>query len=1221
MSTSTHPIIVLSNSNVEDGFSSTNTPDYTPASSDYSPASPGNTSSDPSEDLSKDLLASLAISPFHDDPYIKVMQAYNATNDEDFTILEISSFPIIPSYFAFLQVFKIGESSHKTSLERHEEQIETILNHLDELPLERIEHIEHIEHMEDKIEGLGNGQVIIQQDFDQLETELQEAHTQIAGFQRKKMGHDDEIVLARVRTSTLEILIEDIQVCHRSDMIESLDISTEGAVGLIRWFERTESVFSRSNCTEDCKVKFATGTLTKEALSRWNLFAQPIGIEESYKITWSEFKELLIKKYCPRTEVKKMEDEFYNLTAKGNDLKTYVRRFQELEILCPTMVPNSEKLMMFHGGITQEKSVSKSKQQCLWESILAEGQECSPRSEVVTGAAPVARAPYRLVPSEMQEIIRSDYKSSRSNISIMQFLGHVIDSQGIHVDPAKIEAVKNWASPTIPTKKELNMRQHRWLELLTNYDCEIRYHLGKANVVADALSRKERIKPLRVVFLYRNIVLRHGVSISIISDRDSHFTSRFWQSMQNALGTQLDMSTAYHPETDGQSERTIQTLEDMLRACVIDFGKGWERHLPLVEFSYNNSYHASIKAAPFEALYGRKCRSPVCWAKVGDVQLTGPEIIHETTKKIVQIRQRLQAQDRQRSFPIVIEQAMAQIVWVDANNGIYPVAYDIVEAESKASWCWFLNLLGEDLGEIIQAIASVFPSDEHSFKDQVSILAKDKRFGHEMHKTEESETGNVIRIIGNMMNEVDIENLTIEHYLMLTQESQTQGMVRTEFGSTNLGESKILESKHQPDKLKTNDYFPLIPPCFKPSRPLTNDIHEHLEKDPNDCQLSTPNSHHEIEEVSSDEDVDEWLNAEISKCMIWKDKEKEEDALIDILKTVVEELNNLKIYVMADVGAGINMMPKSLFEHLKLTNLRKQAQGCEREQINDSPNNVNTKKPKENIHAIQASFKNCEGAHRTMEYPLEKEDKAVEQSKYLRSLEETVIKFCEKVKERTTMGKDYIKEPVPRNLPAQFLGNPYRTRKTICAIGIPKEIKEDKGDINDGSDITIEDVERLRKILTPPIHALSNLKPIVQPYMPLGLIYNKEKVVKEEEQDYDIPLHEHVMQPLTPQTVRITSPDNDYVASDTNPILNKYLNGFEEEFADNTRVSEKIDSNPVNDLKELLKTYDFENFIRKLKHQLSQSSHETGSLYKKVEFEVPLTRIHVVVRFCLGVTT
>ncbi|GKD84097.1 putative reverse transcriptase domain-containing protein [Tanacetum coccineum] len=88
----------------------------------------------------------------------------------------------------------------------------------------------------------------------------------------------------------------------------------------------------------------------------------------------------------------------------------------------------------------------------------------------------------------------------------------------------------------------------------------------------------------------------------------------------------------------------------MLRACVIDFGKGWERHLPLVELSYNNSYHASIKVAPFEALYGRKCISPVCWAEVGDVQLTGPEIIYETTEKIVQIRQRLQAaRDRKRS--------------------------------------------------------------------------------------------------------------------------------------------------------------------------------------------------------------------------------------------------------------------------------------------------------------------------------------------------------------------------------------------------------------------------------------------------------------------------------------------------------------------------------------------------------------------------------------------
>ncbi|GKD88535.1 putative reverse transcriptase domain-containing protein [Tanacetum coccineum] len=140
------------------------------------------------------------------------------------------------------------------------------------------------------------------------------------------------------------------------------------------------------------------------------------------------------------------------------------------------------------------------------------------------------------------------------------------------------------------------------------------------------MKKTDSIEKLAQLYL-KEIVCKHGVPTSIISDRDSLFTSRFWKSLQEAMGTQLDISTAYHPETDGQSERTIQTLEDMLRACVIDFGSRWDRHLPLVEFSYNNSYHASIKAAPFEALYGRMCRSPVCWSKVGDSQLTGLELL------------------------------------------------------------------------------------------------------------------------------------------------------------------------------------------------------------------------------------------------------------------------------------------------------------------------------------------------------------------------------------------------------------------------------------------------------------------------------------------------------------------------------------------------------------------------------------------------------------------
>ncbi|GJR02126.1 putative reverse transcriptase domain-containing protein [Tanacetum coccineum] len=178
-------------------------------------------------------------------------------------------------------------------------------------------------------------------------------------------------------------------------------------------------------------------------------------------------------------------------------------------------------------------------------------------------------------------------------------------------------------------------------------------------VIVDRLTKFVIFTPMRetdpmdkLARIYlKEVVTRHRIPVSIICDHNPRFTSNFWRLLQNALGTNLDMSTAYHPQTDGQSERIIQTFEDMLHACVIDLKKGWVSHLPLVEFSYNNSYHARIKAAPFKALYGRKWHSPVCWIEVGEAQILGPELIQETTEKIVQIKQRMQAaRDRQKSY-------------------------------------------------------------------------------------------------------------------------------------------------------------------------------------------------------------------------------------------------------------------------------------------------------------------------------------------------------------------------------------------------------------------------------------------------------------------------------------------------------------------------------------------------------------------------------------------
>ena len=178
-------------------------------------------------------------------------------------------------------------------------------------------------------------------------------------------------------------------------------------------------------------------------------------------------------------------------------------------------------------------------------------------------------------------------------------------------------------------------------------------------VIVDRLTKTAHFLPVKSTYTperlakeYMSAIVRlHGVPLSIVSDRDPRFTSRFWRAFQEELGTDLRFSTAYHPQTDGQSERTIQTLEDMLRACVLDFGGSWEDHLALAEFAYNNSYHSSIQMAPHEALYGRRCRTPLCWDSVVDSGSVSTDIIEEANQKVRVIRQHLRtAQSRQKSY-------------------------------------------------------------------------------------------------------------------------------------------------------------------------------------------------------------------------------------------------------------------------------------------------------------------------------------------------------------------------------------------------------------------------------------------------------------------------------------------------------------------------------------------------------------------------------------------
>jgi hypothetical protein len=178
-------------------------------------------------------------------------------------------------------------------------------------------------------------------------------------------------------------------------------------------------------------------------------------------------------------------------------------------------------------------------------------------------------------------------------------------------------------------------------------------------VIVDRLTKSAHFIPVKITFsleklakLYiKEIVSLHGVPLRIASDRDPRFVSKFWKSLHRALGTKLDFSTAYHPQSDGQTERVNQILEDMLIACVLEFKGAWDEYMPLAEFAYNNSYQSSIQMASYEALYGRRCRAPICWDDVGERKVLGPDLIQETEEKVKLIRERLRtAQSRQKSY-------------------------------------------------------------------------------------------------------------------------------------------------------------------------------------------------------------------------------------------------------------------------------------------------------------------------------------------------------------------------------------------------------------------------------------------------------------------------------------------------------------------------------------------------------------------------------------------
>nr|GEU80648.1 putative reverse transcriptase domain-containing protein [Tanacetum cinerariifolium] len=427
-------------------------------------------------------------------------------------------------------------------------------------------------------------------------------------------------------------------------------------------------------------------------------------------MSWKDFKTLTREEFCPSNEMQKLETELWNHAMVRVGHPMYTDRFHELAKLVPHLyffkidLRSGYHQLRVHEDDTP-KTAFRTCYGCFEFTVIPFGQTNAPTTWKEHGVH------LGLVLELLKkEKLYAKFSKCEFWLREVQFLGHVINGYGLAryyrrfikdffkiAKPLIVLAQKNLLDGSndfvvycdasglglgsvLMQKGKVIAYEAERVEYATtsldrvfsDYDCEIHYHPGKENVVADALSRKERVKPKRVRAM--NMTLQSSTKDRILAaqkeasdestrlqkrvimdrltksahflpmreDYKIHRLSRLYlNEIVSRHGTHLDMSTAYHPQTDSQHECTIQTLEDMLRACVLDFGGSWDVHLPLVEFSYNNSYHFCVRCASFEALYGRRCRSSFMWAKIREGQLIGPELVQLKRSRRLRIDLRL----------------------------------------------------------------------------------------------------------------------------------------------------------------------------------------------------------------------------------------------------------------------------------------------------------------------------------------------------------------------------------------------------------------------------------------------------------------------------------------------------------------------------------------------------------------------------------------------------